>query len=46
MFNVTVIRLKDIVKIVIIVITIYILSKFIFKNISIKDYLNQSINFK
>jgi hypothetical protein len=45
MFNVTVIRLKDIVKIVIIVITIYILSKFIFKNISIKDYLNQSINF-
>lgn len=45
MFNVTVIRLKDIVKIIIIVITIYILSRFIFKNISIKDYLNQSINF-
>lgn len=45
MFNVTVIRLKDIVRIIIIVITIYILSKFIFKNISIKDYLNQSINF-
>lgn len=45
MFNVTVIRLKDIVRIIIIVITIYILSKFILKNISVKDYLNQSINF-
>lgn len=46
MFNVTVIRLKDIVKIVIVLITIYILSKFIFKDVSIKNNLSQSINFQ
>jgi len=46
MFNVTVIRLKDIVKIVIVLITIYILSKFIFKDVSIKNNLSQSIHFQ
>lgn len=45
MFNVTIIKLKDVVKIVIILISIYVLSKFVFKNISIKNYLNQSISF-
>lgn len=45
MFNVTIIRLKDIVKIIVILIAIYILSKFIFNNISIKGYLNQLISF-
>lgn len=45
MFNVTIIKLRDIVKIVIILIAIYVLSRFIFKNISIKNYLNQSISF-
>lgn len=44
MFNVTVIRLKDIAKILLIVIAIYILSKFILKNLSLKECLNKSIN--
>ena len=44
MFNVTVIRLKDIAKILLIVIAIYILSKFILKNLSLKEHLNKSIN--
>lgn len=44
MFNVTVIRLRDIVKIIAIVIIIYILGNFVFKNIQFKDYFNQSIN--
>lgn len=44
MFNVTVIRLKDVAKILLIVIAIYILSKFIFKNLSLKECLNKSIN--
>lgn len=45
MFNVTIIKLKDVVKIVIILIAIYVLSKFIFQNISTKNFLNQSISF-
>ena len=44
MFNVTVIRLKDIIKIIAIVIIIYILGNFVFKNIQLKNYFNQSIN--
>lgn len=44
MFNVTVIRLKDVAKILLIVIAIYILSKFILKNLSLKECLNKSIN--
>ena len=44
MFNVTVIRLKDIAKILLIVIAIYILSKFALKNLSLKECLNKSIN--
>ena len=44
MFNVTIIKLKDVVKIVIVLIAIYIFSKFIFKDISIKKYLDQSIS--
>ena len=44
MFNVTVIRLKDIIKIIAIVIIIYILVYFVFKNIQFKNYFNQSIN--
>lgn len=44
MFNVTVIRLKDIVKIIAIVVIIYILGNFVFKNIQFKNYFNQSIN--
>ena len=44
MFNVTVIRLKDIAKILLIVIAIYILSKFALKNLSLKERLNKSIN--
>ena len=44
MFNVTVIRLKDIIKIIAIVIIIYILGNFVFKNIQFKNYFNQSIN--
>lgn len=45
MFNVTVIKLKDIIKFTIILILIYVSSKFLLKKISIKDYLNQSISF-
>ena len=44
MFNVTVIRLKDIIKIIAIVGIIYILGNFVFKNIQLKNYFNQSIN--
>ena len=44
MFNVTVIRLKDIIKIIAIVIIIYILGNLVFKNIQFKNYFNQSIN--
>lgn len=44
MFNVTVIRLKDIIKIIAIVGIIYILGNFVFKNIQFKNYFNQSIN--
>lgn len=45
MFNVTIIKVKDVVKIVILLISLYVLSRFIFKNISIKNYFNQSISF-
>ena len=44
MFNVTVIRLKDIIKIIAIVIIFYILGNLVFKNIQLKNYFNQSIN--
>lgn len=44
MFNVTVIRLKDIAKIIAIVVIIYILGNFVFKNSQLRDYFNQSIN--
>ena len=44
MFNVTIIKLRDVAKIVIVLIAIYIFSKFVFKNISIKNYLDQSIS--
>ena len=44
MFNVTVIKLKDIIKIIAIVSMIYILGNFVFKNIQFKNYFNQSIN--
>ena len=44
MFNVTVIKLKDIIKIIAIVSMIYILGNFVFKNIQYKNYFNQSIN--
>ena len=42
MFNVTIIKLRDIVKITIILIIIYVSSKFVLKNISIKNHLSQS----
>ncbi len=45
MFSVTIIKLKDVVKIAILLIIFYVLSRFIFKNISIKNNLNQSISF-
>ena len=38
MFNVTVIKLKDIIKIIAIILIAYILGKFIFKNIQICAY--------
>ena len=44
MFNVTIIKLRDVAKIVIVLIAIYIFSKFVFKNIYIKNYLDQSIS--
>ena len=44
MFNVTVIRLRDIVKILALVIIIYILGNFIFNNIQIKNRFNQIIS--
>ena len=44
MFNVTVIRLKDIAKIIAIVVIIYILGNFVFKNSQLRNYFNQSIN--
>ena len=44
MFNVAVIRLKDMIKIIAIVIIIYVLGNFVFKNIQFKNYFNQSIN--
>ena len=44
MFNVTVIRLKDIIKIIAIILIAYILGKFIFKNVQIKNKFNQSIS--
>ena len=44
MFNVTVIRLKDIIKIIAIVIIIYILGNLVFKNVQFKNYFNKSIN--
>ena len=45
MFNVTVIRLRDVVKILAIVIIIYILGNFILNNIQIKNCFNQVISF-
>ena len=44
MFNVTVIKLKDIIKIIAIILIAYILGKFIFKNVQIKNKFNQSIS--
>ena len=45
MFNVTIIKLKDIVKIGIILILIYVFSRFILKKFSITNYLNENISF-
>lgn len=45
MFHVTIIKIKDIVKIVILLISLYVLSRFIFKNTFIKNNLNQLIHF-
>ena len=45
MFNVTIIKLRDIVKVGIILIAIYVLSQIILKNISLKNYLNTSVIF-
>lgn len=42
MFNVTIIKLRDVFKIIFILIIIYLLSKFIFKNVSIKKNINIS----
>jgi len=44
MFNVTIIKLKDIVKIGIILILIYVFSRFILKRSSIQNYLNEINN--
>lgn len=44
MFNITIIRLKDIVKIITVVLIIYFLGNFVFKSSQFKDYFNQSIN--
>ena len=44
MFNVTVIRLKDIIKIIAIVIIIYVLSKFVFSSVPNQNGFSQSIN--
>ena len=44
MFNVTIIKLKDIIKIGIILILIYVFSNFIFKNFKTKSLLNTSFN--
>lgn len=45
MFNVTIIKLKDIIKIGIILILIYVFSNFILKNFRTKSLLNTSYNF-
>lgn len=45
MFNVTIIKLKDVVRMIIILTTIYILSRFILKNMSIKNIVDTSIIF-
>lgn len=45
MFNVTIIKLKDIIKMVMILITIYVLSRFVSNYISIKNFLDTSIIF-
>ena len=42
MFNVTIIKLRDVFKIIFILIIIYLLSKFIFKNVSIKKNIDIS----
>lgn len=44
MFNVTVIRLKDIIKIIAIVIIIYVLSKFVFSSVPNQNGFSQSIS--
>ena len=44
MFNVTVIRLKDIIKIIAIVIIIYVLSKFVFSSVPTQNGFSQSIS--
>ena len=46
MFNVTVIRLKDIIKIIAIVIIIYILGNLVFKNVQFKNYFNKYLLFQ
>ena len=46
MFNVTIIKLKDIIKLIMILITIYVLSRFVSNYISIKNFLDTSIIFK
>jgi len=45
MFNVTIIKLKDIIKIGIILILIYVFSNFILKNFRTKNLLDTSYNF-
>lgn len=45
MFNVTIIKLKDIIKIGVILILIYVFSNFILKNFRIKNILNTSFEF-
>lgn len=44
MFNVTVIKLKDIVKLIIILCVIYIFVQVFLKNVSLKNYLDQKIS--
>ncbi len=44
MFNVTVIKGKDLIKILLVVITIYIFSRFILKKISVNEFFNYKVN--
>ena len=44
MFNVTVIKGKDLSKILLVVITIYIFSRFILKKISVNEFFNYKVN--